>query len=177
MFKNVSLVAVLILSLLVGGCAPGANGYGGGYGNSGGGILGTGVGIKQGIGVLGGAAAGGLAGAQVGKGNGQLAATAAGVLLGAVFGNEVGKSLDRADEMYASQAFQRAASIPLNQQVRWDNPESGNSGQIVMTREGRNQATNAYCREYQQTIVVGGRTQPAQGTACQQPDGSWKLQN
>jgi surface antigen len=32
-----------------------------------------------------------------------------------------------------------------------------------------------YCREYQQTIVVGGQSQSAYGTACRQPDGSWKI--
>jgi len=29
-------------------------------------------------------------------------------------------------------------------------------------------------REYQTTIVVGGRNVPAYGTACLQPDGSWR---
>lgn len=32
-----------------------------------------------------------------------------------------------------------------------------------------------YLREYQSTVVVGGRNVPAYGTACYQPDGSWKL--
>ena len=67
-----------------------------------------GVGTKQGVGTLGGAAAGGLAGAQFGKGSGKLAATAGGVLLGALLGNEVGKSLDRADQTYATQAANTA---------------------------------------------------------------------
>ena len=29
-------------------------------------------------------------------------------------------------------------------------------------------------REYQTTVVVGGKNVPAYGTACLQPDGSWK---
>jgi hypothetical protein len=32
-----------------------------------------------------------------------------------------------------------------------------------------------YCREYQTTTTVGGRTVSSYGTACQQPDGSWRL--
>ncbi|MEZ5541736.1 MAG: hypothetical protein R3F42_06810 [Pseudomonadota bacterium] len=39
------------------------------------------------------------------------------------------------------------------------------------------QAAAASClqeREYQTTVVVGGRNVPAYGTACLQPDGSWK---
>ena len=36
-------------------------------------------------------------------------------------------------------------------------------------------STGAYCREYQQEIVVGGRVQQGYGRACRQPDGSWKV--
>jgi hypothetical protein len=35
--------------------------------------------------------------------------------------------------------------------------------------------TNGYCREFQSTIKIGNRAQPAYGTACQQPDGTWKV--
>lgn len=31
------------------------------------------------------------------------------------------------------------------------------------------------CREYQSTIMVGGRKQHAYGTACLQPDGTWRV--
>ena len=34
-----------------------------------------------------------------------------------------------------------------------------------------------YCREYQQTLTIAGKTQKGYGTACLQPDGSWELQN
>lgn len=33
------------------------------------------------------------------------------------------------------------------------------------------------CREYQTTVVIGGVQQPGYGTACQQPDGSWRVVN
>jgi surface antigen len=134
-----------------------------------------GIGPKQGFGTLGGAAAGGLLGAQIGGGGGKLAATAAGTLLGAFLGSEIGSSLDRADQAYAGRAVQQAYAAPIGQQIVWNNPESGNSGVIVPIREGRQANTNAYCREYQQTVTVGGRTQQAFGQACQQPDGSWKI--
>ena len=32
-----------------------------------------------------------------------------------------------------------------------------------------------YCREYQTTIVVNGRPESAHGTACREPDGSWRV--
>ena len=34
-----------------------------------------------------------------------------------------------------------------------------------------------YCREYQSTVSVGGLPQPSYGTACLQPDGSWRVVN
>ncbi|HXQ49893.1 MAG TPA: hypothetical protein VN802_02260 [Stellaceae bacterium] len=36
-------------------------------------------------------------------------------------------------------------------------------------------AASQTCREFQQTITVGGQPQEAHGTTCQQPDGSWKV--
>jgi len=33
------------------------------------------------------------------------------------------------------------------------------------------------CREYQSTVVVNGQQQPSYGTACLQPDGSWRITN
>jgi hypothetical protein len=32
-----------------------------------------------------------------------------------------------------------------------------------------------YCREYQSTMTVGGQQIASYGTACQQPDGSWRI--
>lgn len=37
------------------------------------------------------------------------------------------------------------------------------------------QAPAPYCREYQSSSVVGGRQVYSYGTACQQPDGSWRI--
>lgn len=34
-----------------------------------------------------------------------------------------------------------------------------------------------YCREYQATVTVGGMPQPSYGTACLQPDGTWRVAN
>ncbi len=33
----------------------------------------------------------------------------------------------------------------------------------------------AYCREYTTTMMVGGRPVETYGTACMQPDGSWRI--
>ena len=65
------------------------------------------LGPKQTMGTLLGAGTGALIGAQFGHGTGQLVATSVGTLLGAYLGNEAGKSLDRADALYASRAETR----------------------------------------------------------------------
>ena len=133
-----------------------------------------GAGNKQLLGGGTGAVLGGLAGSQIGSGSGRLWATGAGVLLGALAGSEIGSSLDKADEMYAQQANQRAYTAPIGETIRWNNPDSGNYGTITPTRSG---TTNdgRVCREYTQTIYVGGKQQSGYGTACQQSDGSWQI--
>lgn len=133
-----------------------------------------GMGTKQAVGTGGGAILGGLAGSQIGSGSGRLWATGAGVLLGGLLGSEIGSSLDRADQAYAQQANQRAYTAPVGETIRWNNPDTGNYGTITPVRDGRTQS-GGYCREYQQTIYVGGKQQSGYGTACQQPDGSWKV--
>jgi hypothetical protein len=37
------------------------------------------------------------------------------------------------------------------------------------------QAAENYCREYQSTTIVNNQPVPTYGTACQQPDGSWRI--
>jgi len=33
------------------------------------------------------------------------------------------------------------------------------------------------CREFERTVEIGGKPQKAYGTACRQPDGSWRFTN
>lgn len=134
----------------------------------------SGAGNKELIGGGGGAVLGGLAGSQVGSGSGRLWATGAGVLLGALAGSSVGRSLDKADMAYANQASYQAHNAPIGQAISWNNPDSGNYGTVTPVRDGRD-ASGAYCREYQQTIYVGGKQENGYGTACKQANGSWKI--
>lgn len=135
-----------------------------------------GKGDKEILGGASGAVIGGLLGSQVGGGSGRLWATGAGVLLGALAGSEIGASLDKADRMYAGEAAQQAQAAPIGETISWNNPDSGNYGSVTPVRDGQS-TSGRYCREYQQTIVVGGKEQSAYGTACQQPDGSWEIIN
>lgn len=134
-------------------------------------------GHKQTGGALLGGIGGAVAGAQFGKGTGKLAAVAAGTLIGALVGSEVGRSLDSADKAALTQTTQTTLeSQPSGTSSTWRNPDSGNYGTGTPTRTYQSDA-GAYCREYQQTVTVGNRTEDAYGTACRQPDGSWKVVN
>ena len=123
---------------------------------------------KQTVGTGMGAVAGGLLGSQVGSGDGQLVAVGVGTLLGAWLGSEVGASLDKADQAYAAQALDKANNAPINEVITWQNPKSGNSGTYTATREGTT-PSGKYCREFQQTITVGGKTERAYGQAVANP--------
>jgi len=123
---------------------------------------------------LSGAAVGGLAGAQIGKGKGQLAMTALGALLGAFAGSSVGSSLDKADQA----ALERSTVAALNSNrigkpITWRNPRTGNRGTVTAINQTVTSA--GYCREYQQVLTIGGREENAFGVACRQPDGSWQI--
>ncbi len=130
---------------------------------------------KSDIGTVAGGIAGGVAGYQFGGGAGKAVATVAGTMLGAYLGSEIGASLDRADMTYYNQTSQRAMeSGQPGQSLPWKNPKSGNYGTITPSTHYQT-ASGQYCREYQQTITVGGRTEKGYGTACRQPDGSWQI--
>jgi surface antigen len=149
---KIALVALLALSL--GACVT--------YGQ------------KEAGGTLLGAGLGGLLGSQFGGGTGKLVMTGLGVAAGGLLGNSLGRSLDRADQAYYSRASQQAVAAPVGETITWSNPQSGNYGSVTPTRDGYSTA-GAYCREYQQEIVIGGRRQHGYGQACRQPDGSWQV--
>jgi surface antigen len=130
------------------------------------------TGPKTAIGGLGGAAAGGLLGAALG---GDGTGIAAGAILGGLLGGAIGDRLDAADQARANRAATQALeTIPSGQSVTWHNPDSGNSGAVTPIRTYQT-ASGQYCREYQQTIIIGGERHQSYGTACRQPDGSWKI--
>ena len=86
------------------------------------------------------------------------------------------KVLDNLNEEQQRQheaAQVEAASAPVGQPITWSDGNA--SGSVTTTREGQDAAGNQ-CREFQQEVTIGGQTEQAYGTACLQPDGSWKIQ-
>ena len=146
-------VAVLAVAVLLGtaGCA------------------GNGGVTKQGVGTVVGGALGGLVGSQVGSGTGQLAATAAGAIAGAFIGSSIGKSMDEQDKMKAAQALETART---GHTVAWQNPDSGAHYAVTPTRTY--EQSGQPCREYTTEAWIDGKRETLKGTACRQPDGTWR---
>ena len=129
-------------------------------------------GPKAQVGAATGAAAGGLIGAAAGGGTEGIIG---GVLLGGLLGGAIGDSLDQRDRQLAYRSNQTALeSYQVGQTSSWTNPDTGHSGSFTPTNTYQT-AQGQYCREYQQTVIVGGESQQAYGTACRQPDGSWRV--
>lgn len=126
---------------------------------------------KQDVGTLSGAAIGGLVGSQFGKGGGQILAIGAGAVAGALIGGSIGKSMDDTDKLKMNQALE---SNPTGQPAYWTNSKSGASYTVTPTQNVSVDG-NPYCREYRTNAVIAGKTQQMYGTACRQPDGTWKM--
>jgi surface antigen len=129
---------------------------------------------KTTVGAVGGGALGGLIAAAAGASPAAIAASAVG---GILVGGLVGNYLDERDKRMAAEAAQRALeTAPTGKPVAWQNPDSGHSGSVTPTKTYQT-ASGSYCREYQQTVMISGKPENSYGTACRQPDGSWKLVN
>lgn len=125
---------------------------------------------NQDVGTVGGAVAGGLLGSTVGQGGGQLVAIAAGTLVGAYLGGAVGKSMDEQDRMKMNSALENNNN---GQPAYWRNNKTDATYRVTPVKNVTVQG-NKYCREYRTTADIGGKQQQMYGTACRQPDGSWK---
>ena len=152
--KSTILAAALTVPLALAACGP--NGF-----------------SKQDAGIGVGAIAGGVIGNQFGGGEGKVLATALGAVVGGIVGSEIGKSLDDNDRRIAAEA-ELAALERGNSGVSqpWRNPESGHYGMVVPGKPFKRAAQD--CRDYTHTIYIDGKPQTMRGTACRNPDGTWR---
>ncbi len=133
------------------------------------------MGPKEQTGTVVGGVGGALIGSQFGGGTGRLVGVGIGALAGALIGGEIGRSLDANDRRMMEESAQYALERNrTDQPSQWRNPDSGHYGTITPKRTYQT-AEGRYCREYQQTVIIGGEEQQAYGHACRQPDGTWKI--
>jgi len=160
MYKNSLKItsSSLLIALCVSACAP----------NEAGKVN------KTHVGTAGGAVAGALLGSQIGGGSGRMVAVALGALAGGALGHSIGSQLDKADVDAMNKTQYRALEYAkTGQQVSWNNPDSGVHGYVIPTKTYSTHGQN--CREYTQTVVIGGKTQQGFGKACRRDDGSWEI--
>jgi surface antigen len=119
------------------------------------------------LGTLVGAGVGGYVGSQFGQGEGQLATTAAGVFAGGLIGNELSKS---SSPSYGSgyPSYGGPVYFSQNYEPNYVAPPAPEPVTYVDGNDG-------YCREYSQTVRIGNQVQESYGTACLQPDGTWRI--
>jgi heme exporter protein D len=77
-----------------------------------------------------------------------------------------------AQQRAQEQAQIDATTAPVGSTITWNDANA--AGSVSILRDGHS-ADGQYCREYQQTVTVGGRSEQAYGTACMQPDGAWHI--
>lgn len=153
------------------------------------------------LGALVGAVGGAAVGSTIGKGSGNVAAIAVGTLLGAGLGSIVedtpaptgyvqtvsyapsyGYRHDHANYHHHYNRYHDRHPYYHNYYYYpyssytsyWVNPApvvTETVAPVVVSP-----APTTQCREFTQTITVGGRIQQSYGTACLQPDGSWQMQ-
>jgi surface antigen len=106
---------------------------------------------------------------------GQGAAGGSIMLLSLFDGSAVSQELHQSDLIYAEHAGQESLEYYRSgTQASWQNPETGSAGSITPTRTYKRQ-DGIFCREFEQSVTAGGQTGRAVGTACRQPDATWRL--
>ena len=122
--------------------------------------------------VLGGVA-GGIIGNQVGKGRGNVLATVGGALIGGIVGSQVGRGLDERDKQLAQEAeFDALERGSSGVKREWRNPDNGRYGEVIPTKPYKRGGSD--CRDFTHTIYISGKPEQMRGTACRNPDGTWK---
>jgi surface antigen len=124
---------------------------------------------KQQVGAVSGAVIGGVVGSTIGGGTGRTVAIVAGTVAGGLLGSHIGKRMDEADRIKAAQSLE---STRTGETSTWRNPDTGD--QYAMTPTKTYNSINGPCRDFTMNATVEGKPEQVEGTACRQPDGSWK---
>ena len=106
---------------------------------------------------------------QIGHGSGRTIATIGGAALGGFIGSRVGRNMDENDQRKAAQALETS---PDAHATSWRNPNTGQRYSVTPTRTY--DGSKGPCRDFETTTDIDGRTETVHGTACRQPDGTWK---
>lgn len=123
------------------------------------------------IGQLLGGATGAAIGSQIGDGRGRIVAIIGGTLAGFFLGGQIGRTMDKADHLCVDQALEYA---PDGKTIEWYTPGENQRHQVI-PHETFQSGDGRYCREYTAKSIIDGKIIQTYGTACRQPDGSWRI--
>ncbi|MCX7304553.1 MAG: hypothetical protein NTV73_09445 [Hyphomicrobiales bacterium] len=91
---------------------------------------------------------------------------------GGLIGGSIGSGLSESDRRTALQAEYRALEYsPAGKAVEWQGFGGTPKGSVTAAQPYR--VGSQDCRQYAQTVTVGGQNRAARGTACRNSDGSW----
>jgi len=143
---------VLFAALGLGGCA-------------------TNQGPQEQAGMIIGGALGGMLGNEVGGGGrGETAAIIVGTMVGAAIGGSIGRSMDTTDRLRTGMVLENVRTgVPTT----WRNPDTGTDYAVTPTRTFN--TSSGPCRDFTVQAYVDGQPDQVTGTACRQPDGSWRM--
>ena len=128
-------------------------------------LLGTGIG----------AATGGLIGSQFGRGSGQLVTTGVGVAVGGLIGNEVGHEMDAESPRYTSGGAAMGNTSLFSDSIPYGTYTPNYVAPPAPPPTYADPTAGTYCRPFSQEILIDGTLRESYGTACLQPDGSWRV--
>lgn len=115
---------------------------------------------------------GGMLGNEIGGGGrGETAAIIAGTMAGAAIGGAIGRSMDTTDRLRTGMALE---NVRTGVSTTWRNPDTRTDYAVTPTRTY--ETSSGPCRDFTVQSLMDGRQQQVTGTACRQPDGTWRMQ-
>jgi surface antigen len=75
---------------------------------------------------------------------------------------------------HAEASYQAFLAEPVGGKRSWSNPATGNHGTTTITGLFRN-VDGMACKRFTRNTILNDQTYIADGTACEQPDGTWNV--
>jgi surface antigen len=119
------------------------------------------------------AVTGSLAGNEVAKTKSRSVPVSSRSVIGGIGGSKIGFELGAEERLTAANTEYRALEYGQSgAPVEWNDKSTSHHGSIVPGKAY--QQGSRFCRAYTHTVYVKGDPQTAKGTACRDPDGTWR---
>ncbi len=116
-------------------------------------------------------ATGAVLGSTVDKNDGRSAAIVGSADIGVLVGGAIGQYMDSVDQNCVGQILEHT---PDGRSIGWRNSDN-DFAYLVTPKAAFQTGDGRTCRNYVTEVWIDNQQQQASGTACRQPDGSWKV--